>query len=129
MDDQRYEAWREEKENTIRLISNCADEIIAALHEIEENQKEPNSVLPYYDFLIDTLMMGESMNKELTHKYFDAFSKSISYKHKQLSYAIQSLTIDSSELGKVLYGLSPWYQKLWIRIKRWVIFRRKICEK
>lgn len=108
----------EEKIITIKAISNKYDEILLALNEFKLKH-DINDMLPYYDYIIDLLLEGVIIDKELVFKNCEVFFKTLQssdINSENLSEVIRALrhSFPASPF-KDLYNSLHWYQKLYIR--------------
>jgi len=69
-------------------------------------------MLPFYDFIIEMLLIGKKFDKEIIFKYFNLYSKTFEYNKYQLTYALKGLKYSikiegedfASKLKKVFMG-------------------------
>lgn len=86
-----YRQLIEERYMKIVLISNNSKEIIDTLNElVETNDLDLVRLLPFCDFLIDLLLVGDTFGKEDILKYYEMYSKTLQYNSSLLNYTFQA---------------------------------------
>ena len=109
-----YQQQKEEKSIMIRTISNKPDKILLALNELELRHNI-NNVLPYYDFVIDLIRGGISLDRKSVFFYYELYSETLQYNLSNLSSTISALKCSIIDPFKDLYNSLHWHQKLYIR--------------
>jgi len=106
-----YQLIKEESILKIKTLTNN-EEIIEILNELEEKYGL-ESILPFYEEVINLLKMGEDLNKELMLTYYKLYSNTFYYAGQKLSDAIYALKYS-------IINRYPWYIRLKIKIIDWI---------
>lgn len=116
-----YFQQKDEKSAKIRILHKEADKILEKLNQIQvENNLDSHSILPIYDFVIDFILSGGTIEADELDNYYKLYSKSMTMGFNLLSYVLEAFRyeITTSFLG--LISTLPWHSRLWIRIKNFI---------
>ena len=86
-----YRQLVEERYIQLMLVSGNSKEVIYALNELVYiYDLELFELLPFCDFLIELLSVGETIDNEDIFKWYELYSKTLQYNSSMLDYVIQS---------------------------------------